>query len=368
MPLRHRLFVLITVLSSGCASVLGIPDLYTDGGGLDAPPTPETGPLDGQADGALIGSGDGARPSGDDAGSMGDEASMDIPESSAPPLEAAPDANANASSDANSPVGSTAPPCATSIGVGANRDVWITGCGPGPDFAVYRLDGATWVEIPSRRAAEVAVSPEGTAWIRDANDSIYFWKGTGFEPLPGACSTSIGVGSNEEVWIINCNPVNGGGNGIERLQEDGGFVTIGGGAAAVRVAVSPDGVAWVINDVSGVSNGTVFVAAGDRFLTVASDINAVSIGVGSGERAWITDRDNRILQKGPDNPTFSQVPGIAAKVAVSPEGIPWFIDPDGRVWALEDAGIDASATGGSANADAAADAAVEDGSTDATLE
>jgi hypothetical protein len=66
--------------------------------------------------------------------------------------------------------------CAISIGVGPNSrgltkgTPWITGCTPesgiSPIYNVYQMQtGGKWVKMQSYAGLEVAVSPEGNAWV-----------------------------------------------------------------------------------------------------------------------------------------------------------------------------------------------------------
>jgi hypothetical protein len=142
----------------------------------------------------------------------------------------------------------SAPPgCANDIGVGPNGEAWVIGCtwlGEG-GYGVYHKGNGYWVQIPGAQATRIAVSPKGTPWVINAQGTIYEWNGSTFVSAPPGCANDIGVGPNGEAWVIGCTWLGGGGYGVYHLMSNK-WTQIA--AQATKIAVSPTGTPWVINN------------------------------------------------------------------------------------------------------------------------
>ncbi|HEY2517535.1 MAG TPA: hypothetical protein VGI39_41965 [Polyangiaceae bacterium] len=255
-----------------------------------------------------------------------------------------------------------APGCGRSIGVGPGGDAWVTGCSPNPGngggASIYQLqsrphqqesdDHSIWhrsfVQIDGQdgaAATQVAVSPEGTAWVLNAQGNIYAFNGVGFSQYPG-CATSIGVGSNENVWVIGCSTVGDGGKGIYRLVGSQ-FVQVDAadGAAGTKIAVSPEGTAWVLN-----AQGNIYKWTGSKFQQYPGC--ATSIGAGPNDGVWVigcseaNGGGNGIyqLQGSSFVPMGAGAAGTA--IAVSPEGTPWVLNSSGTIYEYDSDASDTS--------------------------
>ena len=148
--------------------------------------------------------------------------------------------------------------CATSIGVGPNNAAWIIGCGINGSGGngIYKLTGGvvtgTW-EPQGGAATQISVSPAGTPWVINAFGDVYAWSGSAFAPLGvPACATGVAV-SEKDSWLLGCTAYGTHGNGIYRFRVSStatntylAWDQVNG--AAVKMAVTTDGTAWVVND------------------------------------------------------------------------------------------------------------------------
>ena len=255
------------------------------------------------------------------------------------------------------------PGCATSIGVGPNSDgltrgtPWITGCNPGAggNYTVYQLQAfhspapgtvqeGKWVKMQADIATQVAVSPEGDAWVINAKGDILYWNGTAFVANPwGGCARSIGVGPNSggltngTPWIVGCNIAADGNSPVYRLDSGTGWVKKQGDVAT-QIAVSPEGDAWATNN-----SGDILHWNGRAFVANSTGGCASSIGVGPNSRGltngtpWITgcqraaDGNDNVSQMqtggawvGMQNDVGIQIAASQAQ-AGSPENVAWVI-------------------------------------------
>jgi len=139
--------------------------------------------------------------------------------------------------------------CATSIGVGAKDNVWITGCSASADHSIYHLAGnpwgrASWRLMPG--AAIIAkVSENGVPWVVNSHGGIFRWEPSGWQQTPG-CGTALAVGQNG-TFILGCDHDDWANASIWQWSETArNFVSSNGRAA--EVAVAGNGTPWVAND------------------------------------------------------------------------------------------------------------------------
>jgi hypothetical protein len=139
------------------------------------------------------------------------------------------------------------PGLARDIGVGADGTAWAIGLNPMPGgFGVFRWNGSNWTQIDGG-AVRIAVTPTGTPWAVNDRGEIFNRGPNGWQLLPGL-GRDIGVGANGAVWLIGANPVPGG-FGVFRWTGSN-WTQIDGGA--IRIAVTPAGAPWVVNDLGDV--------------------------------------------------------------------------------------------------------------------
>jgi hypothetical protein len=145
--------------------------------------------------------------------------------------------------------------------------------------------------------------------------------------LPGAAS-DVGAGADGSLWVIGTTPVPGGGftihkwNGTTWDQSNGG---------AVRIAVSPAGIPWVIN-----SSGNIYVRTTSSATTGTWNQvfgQAKDIGIGFDGSVWIVANvlgDGEVMKW--NGASWDGTNGFATNVAVSPLGVPWVINSAGDVY------------------------------------
>jgi len=216
---------------------------------------------------------------------------------------------------------------ATDIGVGADETVWIIGTkSTGGGYEILKWDGADWTAVEGG-AVRIAVDPGGMPWVVNKEGIIYQRKGSIWKQLPGKAS-DIGVGADETVWITGAKSIGG---GYEILKWDGGdWKVVEGGA--VRIAVDPAGMPWVIN-----KEGIVHQRKGSIWKELPG--KATDIGVGAEGTVWIegansTGGNNELLKwDGSDWIAFQGgAAHEAAAVAVGPDGMPWIVGSKGHVY------------------------------------
>jgi len=168
---------------------------------------------------------------------------------------------------------------ASDIGANASGDVWIISSQSGG--SIYRLVNGKWQNVPGG-AVRVSVDPDGTAWVVNGGGQIFHSTSStppGWTLLQGAPgATDIGVGANGDVWIIGADR-SGNDYDIYKAVFASGSRNVSSwqkvDGAAVRIAVGPDGTAWIAN-----SSGTLFYRQNNTWsqVTATGGVKDVSVG------------------------------------------------------------------------------------------
>jgi hypothetical protein len=124
------------------------------------------------------------------------------------------------------------------------------------------------------------------------------------------------------VWTTGRKAVDAQGFDIQHLTVSGNWQAVDG--AAVRVAVGPDGLPWVINNSDQIFRRS---SAGAWTLVPGA---AKDIGVGADGSVWVTGA-NGIWYLPPDGASQG-VDGAATQVSVGPDGQPWVVNDRGQIF------------------------------------
>lgn len=236
-----------------------------------------------------------------------------------------------------------------SIAVGRNLngstagDAWALGnTGKDGDYYIYQWVNGQWVQEPGA-GTQIAISPDQSrVWVINHLGQIFYWDGQAFQQAPGnGCATSIGVGPNANgsqfgaPWVIGCGGSISQNSGIYQLQ---GSTWVQQPGEAVSIAVSPQGVPWVV-----AADGSIWYWNGSGFTQVPGCATSIAVGpntanfAGPNGDVWVTGCDratsagNSIYQL--QNGSWVQIPGVAAQISVSPDlGIPWVVTTQGQVY------------------------------------
>ena len=137
------------------------------------------------------------------------------------------------------------------IDVSPTEEVWIVSAAPHPvqgNYLIKKLVGTWQQEAGFAGAVRIAVSPQGIPWVITAAGEIYVR--TSKDPATGTwqrrtgCGKEIGIGANGDVWLVGCTPTYGG--YFVHKWNGTSFVRENANAGAVRIAVGPTGIPWVV--------------------------------------------------------------------------------------------------------------------------
>lgn len=139
-------------------------------------------------------------------------------------------------------------------------------------------------------------------------------------------ANDIGVGANGAVWVIGTNRVSGGYGIWQRAARGNDWTAIDGGA--VRIAVDPTGMPWVVNEGGSIYRRT---PSGWQQLPGA----AKDIGIGANGAVWVIGTNAVPGGFGIwswTGTTWTAIDGGAVRIAVDPTGAPWVVNSAGGIF------------------------------------
>ncbi len=220
----------------------------------------------------------------------------------------------------------------------------------GPFWTTYRDEQVfryAYDEVPGPAAEKIRsinslLLQSSTAFSVNSFGDVYslFAQGRGVKYSPEAkFAKDIGVGADGTVWIIG-NEERPGGYAPMWLKDlvSKSWVTLRGNAAAVRLAVAPDGIAYTVN--SGGKVWTLLQAGGGDLLSPEGEEFAKDIGVGADGTVWVISTEERPGGYAPKwlkdakTQSWGTAGGTAAgvRIAVGQDGKAYTVDSKGAVW------------------------------------
>jgi hypothetical protein len=207
-----------------------------------------------------------------------------------------------------------------------------------------------WGRLPGS-FSRIALDNENTPWGIDSSGKILRFQGTFWTEQPDR-ARDIATGADGSVWIL---PLEGTPARWMASSREWQQLKTAPAGKTQRIAVTPDGMPWVIND-----DGKVLRYDGKRWIDLPSS-EATSIGIGPEGTVFITTTDQRLQRWDSSGRRWEKLNGEAASVAVGPGGKPWvtttafrilasaFFDelPDSRVDTVSVAAASAAANTGS---------------------
>lgn len=230
---------------------------------------------------------------------------------------------------------------ALSISAGHNASVWIiTDQTAGPsdpnNNLIYYLGTTDWVQVPGA-ARTVRVSSDGFVWVLRNDGSIWQFNGTGFyQPtgMTGRCASSIGAGSNTNVYITDCAPGNCF-SGECIVSHYNGSTWSSTGASAWRVGPPASSkAAWLTTGTGCISYYDGSSWHGTGCTTGNSETSDTDLGYHNGGANFFNSNNNHWYVWNSTTSTWTDGGVMAVTVSdMSSMSSQWFIDTvAGGVW------------------------------------
>jgi hypothetical protein len=232
----------------------------------------------------------------------------------------------------------TLPGLARDIAHGADGSVWTIGTDPVGygDLSIAKWAGSTWVSA-NGGGVRIAVGPNGAPWTVNAKGEFYRHNSdpnVGTWQLQPGRATDISVGTDGSVWIVAANDL---GNNDFGICKWNGTACEGTDGGAVRIAVAPDAVPWIVNTAGDIYRRTSSSPTEGYWQAIpgqARDIAAGadgSVWIISAERVGLDDFRIAVWDEQPGGGQWVSADGAGIAISVDPSGAPWVVNAAGQI-------------------------------------
>jgi len=227
----------------------------------------------------------------------------------------------------------------TDIGVGADSSIFVVGAdivASTGGHSIYKVVNNALKKLPDcGGAVRVAVSPQGVPWVVNKLNAIYKYNGTSWDQMPGT-ATDIAIGANGSIFAIGTVRTVSPTGGYYILQWNGtGWDTLFD-CSGVHIAVSPQGIPWVVN----LGNMVYQKETTGVLWDLMPGVSGNDIGIGADGSVFVTGQDYNTPGYLPPifkfvNNNWVPLDNVSGtSIAVSPKGVPFWIDKSNNIFKL----------------------------------
>lgn len=218
----------------------------------------------------------------------------------------------------------TLPGPATDVAVGPDGGAWIIA----PNGVIMQWTGAAWSEVPGA-AKTICVAPGDVPWVVWTDDSLRYRQGTTWNtvvtPVP---ARDVAVDLGGVVWMIGTDSLiyHRVGDTFRRLDTGSGL----------RIAIGADRQPWIVG-----TDTRIWHYTGQQWETYAPLLGCFDVDVGANGMVWAIDGGSRLHRL--DGATWAPTRHLAVRLGVGPDGCPWAVRPDGSVIRQRPTGVSLAA-------------------------
>jgi hypothetical protein len=178
----------------------------------------------------------------------------------------------------------------------------------------------SWTYVAGITAQDIAVGKNGSVWATGTNHAIYRWNGSSWETMPGGAER-IAVDPDGAAWVVNL------GGDIYKYNLTTRNWELKPGNAK-DIAVGADGSVWVIG--SNVVQGGygIYKWNGSNWTNIPG--GAVRIAVDQTGNAWVVNSSNNVFRY--NGSSFELKPGGLKDIGVGANGTIWCTGTDERIY------------------------------------
>lgn len=190
----------------------------------------------------------------------------------------------------------------------------------GASIFSFSATAQNWAAVGGIVAQDIAVGSNGTVWATGTNSTIYRLNGSTWQATPGAASR-VAVEPNGDAWVINS------GNEIFRyVANRNSWAKIAGDAT--DVGIGADGSVWIIGANQTQGGFDIYKWNGNGWTNIPG--GAVRIAVDPRGNAWVVNNTNNVFSF--NGSTFVQQPGRVKDIGIGANGAVWCTGPDDKIY------------------------------------
>jgi peptidoglycan hydrolase-like protein with peptidoglycan-binding domain len=183
----------------------------------------------------------------------------------------------------------------------------------------------TWQPQVPDRVMDIAVGPDDEPWIVYQEGSagvVYRWSGSEWRDLPGIDGLRIAVAPDGTAWVCD----RAGAVFTHSANASEPWVAVAGAGCATDVGVGMDGSVWVVG--CPPRQGTVLKWVPPTWHAASGTITAARVSVTPDGVPWIVTDSGAIYRRSTREPAAGEwlnIPGAANDIGIGPDGVPWAV-------------------------------------------
>lgn len=182
------------------------------------------------------------------------------------------------------------------------------------------INAQQWAVIQGITAQDIAVGKNGSVWATGTNGAIYRWSGTAWQTMSGA-AVRIAVDPDGAAWVVNA------GNQIFKYNLTSNLWELKPGNAK-DIAVGANGTVWIIGANTVAGGYDIYKWNGTNWSLVSG--GAARIAVDPTGNAWVVNSSNNVFRF--NGSAFEIKPGAVKDIGVGANGAIWCTGTDDRIY------------------------------------
>ena len=177
----------------------------------------------------------------------------------------------------------------------------------------------SWAYVPGITAQDIAVGKNGSVWATGKNSAIYRWTGASWETMSGGAER-IAVDPEGAAWVIGSGYIFKYNLATKSWEQKPGM--------AKDIGVGADGSVWVVG-MGPVSGGyDIYKWNGSDWTKITG--GGVQIAVEPTGNPWVVDNSSKIFRY--NGSSFEQKLGSLKDIGIGANGTIWCTGPDERIY------------------------------------
>jgi hypothetical protein len=190
----------------------------------------------------------------------------------------------------------------------------------GASILNFTVAAQNWASVGGIAAQDIAVGRNGAVWATSTNGAIHRLNGSTWQTMPGTASR-VAVDPNGVAWVVNS------GSEIYRyVAASNNWVKVTGNAT--DIGIGADGSVWIVGANRAQGGFDIYKWNGNGWNLVPG--GAVRIAVDPKGNAWVVNNTNNVFRF--SGSTFVQLPGSVRDIGIGANGAIWCTTPSDQIY------------------------------------